>query len=700
MIKQIYIYLFICISFSITFIISQSVTNIGPNPNTISNLTFKVTYSGGLVNLKNLTTDISQNLYIPQETYRDQSNIIYSITLNENSQTETYRFHFENGFIKEFLMDLKIKFNFKVVSKPSFSNNNTITLSGLYFQPYNSNFSDNDLYIKAITSEVTKTFSTSNETIKFINSTHFTFQMDNLAGLIDLELKEGGEYRSSLNTSFENPKITKIEYSQASTSQSFITIFGEDFRDVKYKVNSLITVGGSTIFQSSYIFYNESMIIFKFINTLTKSFDIDISVKGVKSIQPFKLQFKPKVTQINSLPELGGIVTIKGFFLNSKSDNGTNTNLLVKIGTKTCTSPTSTSADNYITLICNLESGVGSDLPVVVSIDGISSVDSPNFSYYRSPTLGSIYIGGSGNLTEHPFMNISGYDLTSGNDNITVYLDSKSLKVISKSNEYLIVELPINSQSGNITVFKGLASSSITFTIKPIIRKLSGFIETQGGELSIHGAFFHNNDKPLIIINDNIDCKLKSINLAGDIISCDLSNGTGKDLIIDMRLNNSIISNPNDIKFSYQSPTINSIVHNFDNSITIVGSSHGLPSTINIINYPLQCYDPKVINFTTTICKLISSLPNDTLEYEIQLNVNGLIVNGTFLRYLIPPEYIVKNGISRSSLIIAIVVPTVSLIIGLLIFALLFRFQRMKNIKSSIKNSFSNTKKKIEFAFQ
>ncbi|GAM22546.1 hypothetical protein SAMD00019534_057210 [Acytostelium subglobosum LB1] len=96
----------------------------------------------------------------------------------------------------------------------------------------------------------------------------------------------------------------------------------------------------------------------------------------------YEVYLRPGLASITTVTADGGNITLTGIFLNDKRDNGTNTDLSIRIDSTICVFVSTTGTN----LVCTLPSGPFSHSDVTVTVDGVTMVSAESYST-NQPTV-------------------------------------------------------------------------------------------------------------------------------------------------------------------------------------------------------------------------------------------------------------------------------------------------------------------------
>ncbi|KYQ90366.1 IPT/TIG domain-containing protein [Tieghemostelium lacteum] len=385
MLKLYILFLFLYQSY---FLVFSEIINVYPDPNNSkTKLSFTIGYDQNIPIINNLTGDYSKEIYFP--TCNNENNVLFcTINLNNISQSEKYTINY--GETKRYTTSLPFQLKNKFlldISKPNISESPILHFNGLYFQPYPIYF---PLLIKISNLGVSQLF-TLTDNSSFTDSTHFQIPLNDSVGEINVEINQG-QFTNSYITHYSEPIINTIKCDYIKC-----TINGYNFGNSKFKNLTKIIFDSTTIqFNNSNnipIQYNNTQIQFNHNNNFSKESSFSISVSSISSINPFNYTFRPIITSISTIPFSGGEITINGYFLNSKRENGDNSTISIQIGSFTCQNPSNIIENDFTSIKCLMNGNDGSNsenLPISIEIDGVENEMTSIKFTFNLPTITSI----------------------------------------------------------------------------------------------------------------------------------------------------------------------------------------------------------------------------------------------------------------------------------------------------------------------
>ncbi|KYR00243.1 immunoglobulin E-set domain-containing protein [Tieghemostelium lacteum] len=685
-----YIILLYCLSLISPIFTQISVVNYEENSETYLKFRLQLA-STDLVNITKITTDFTNQTYIPS-CIKYGSSINCSIELLPSSQTERYFIYDENHpTISTSIFVMFKKFNLLVVSTPKPNNNSILRFSGLYFQPYPIF----NLVINITNLNETKSFNSLLGNITFINSTSFEIDVGDSVGEIEYSMTDQYITLPIYKTSYQGPIIESVKFLGDN-----ITITGDNFGNSKFSNYSNILINSISQNQTSYLEYSNNKVILKSISIeyFSNSYDFDFFIANISTLSSFKVLTKPKLTAISNLNSYsGGEVTVTGENLNCKRQNGTSSDILIKMGNKICSSPTNIDDVKFTTLKCTMPQGFENDenLPISLSIDSVQA-DIPPFKFtYYLPKVTKVEqdINNTITILGDNFDNSQQLMISS---NFT--LNSKVIKlntIANCSKSSLILSLPqlfndSNILNGDIIVYTPYSKSTNPIPVKliPSIQEIKGIINKNGGIITIIGKYlnmkrFNNENTVLKIMNlqNNTSCYDPSQNNDNNIICTHLpTTSVINNIIVSIDGKQSIT----DIKVEFQSPIIHSFEYQSEiSSIILKGENFGNDQSLIQIKIGNTILTPDQYSITQlTFEKVEFQLVSLKTTQDITIIVNQQISNS--LEIYIPPKPTERATFKKSQidLLLGILLPLP--FIAVIIFLILKLYTR-SNVKKEIK---------------
>ncbi|EFA82330.1 immunoglobulin E-set domain-containing protein [Heterostelium album PN500] len=346
-----------------------------------------------------------------------------------------------------------------------------------------------------------------------------------------------------------------------------------------------------------------------------------------------------KTTSTSSV--LGGPVTISGDLFNSVNSFGSKTIKTIQIGSQSCLNPVDLFA-NSGSFICQLgpiskmsNTEQFTNIPILVTIDGATSINSNILFNYDVPSISNIYQNGSKIYFEGELLGYSSQisktlifvsNTTMINNSFVpsqIDIVPPETNTSSVKREWIVQFLIPNSfKSGLYNFFisnhnNQLISNTNQLEIKPDIGEIST-PQTKGDTLTILGALFGNPISIKFTNRPDIKNTSNPILIDSTTIIVNISAGSGQNIDLQLNVNGVITSK----SFRYHEPTISSItpITTLGGVITITGSNYDVNTTSVIICNTIPCSNTNIVNDTTIYCT-VKLNDADTLNSGENLNV-------------------------------------------------------------------------------
>ncbi|EGG15210.1 hypothetical protein DFA_10040 [Cavenderia fasciculata] len=362
---------------------------------------------------------------------------------------------------------------------------------------------------------------------------------------------------------FGVPEITSIIQSN---SDYGITIQGANFGPNKDVVT--LTINSNAVLITS---FNDTTIVGTVWATSSNGV-IQVRVNTISSA-PFPINFKPVITAVPVIPLTGGTVTITGRYLSMLRANGALSTMSILFNGKPASASSSTAnfVASFLTVIA--PSGVGANLPLTVSIDGV--VSDPFLFSYDAPTISSVAQG------VFPAITIFGTNFGA---------DLSVIKVVANNGQEYVptafvpnggvsFNSPADLKNGviNVRVGNQMAASNSTLILTPVLTSVNTLSLT-GGNLTITGAYLNTVDylnAPLIVSVVLGNTQLTNIQGTGSTLTCEYPTGLGGASLF---LTVSIGAQSRILFVSFPAPIITSSVltqNTTDRTVTVTGKNFG-----------------------------------------------------------------------------------------------------------------------------
>ncbi|EGG20275.1 hypothetical protein DFA_07398 [Cavenderia fasciculata] len=368
-----------------------------------------------------------------------------------------------------------------------------------------------------------------------------------------------------------------------------ITIQGLNFGSDKNVVTMTVSTYSPTI-----TFINDTTIIAT-LSALTSNGFIAISVDGL-SATPFPVHFKPAITSVPIVPVAGSPITITGRYLSMLRANGTSTTMSVLFNNKPASVSSSTA--NFVAsfLIVSAPAGVGANLPLTVTSDGLIS-DTFIFSY-AAPALTSVTQGSGSTIS------VMGTNFGSDLSVITVVANGQEYVPASLVSGGLTFSAPADLKNGVVSVRVGnqMAPTNLRFSLNPVLTGVS-ILSLLG--VTLGGAPCTN---PVA---------------TGATLTCQYPGGLGGIMVT---LSVSIEYKPKTMYVNFPRPTItsSSLTQNTtDATVTVVGKNFG--NTLSMVSVALTNIVLQSVTDTTIIFTVPPAVTNGPIAVTVFGQVSGSV---------------------------------------------------------------------------
>ncbi|GAM21158.1 hypothetical protein SAMD00019534_043330 [Acytostelium subglobosum LB1] len=429
------------------------------------------------------------------------------------------------------------------------------------------------------------------------------------------------------------PSITNVVQS---TTTAQITVTGTNFGQQATSIG--VFINGATVQASAFtVTYTQ---IVATIPTSSKSDDVYVIVGGQSSNTQF-LGLTPILSTVGQPPAIGGMISIVGIFMQS-TDFFKNTFVpSVTIDTNiACTSAAFTGSSGTI-VTCLAPAGTGVGHTAVVSIN--SKASNPATFAYQAPSIISV----NQNLKA---ITVTGVNFGTDASKVSVVFGTSGSNFpTSITDNQIVVNIPKDALNGgvNVVVDTQPSATTIPFDLTPIINTVSS-VPITGGEITITGYF-------LTTARQNTDPTTKSVTLLPSTpctnvnkivddnnqarFTCTLPSGTGAPTLrvtIDSKSTDTTV-------FAYGQPTIDSVVVDATNLITVTGTNLIAAGVTTSIKYGAT----KIMSY---------SVSSDSTTISFQAPAHALAdfvyitIGSTTLKYL-TPLYPILDSVTPSQTI-------------------------------------------------
>ncbi|EGG21108.1 IPT/TIG domain-containing protein [Cavenderia fasciculata] len=421
------------------------------------------------------------------------------------------------------------------------------------------------------------------------------------------------KYKVPTITDFiQNGTMATIKGSSFGSNPSQILVFfGTTLTN--YAVSTLLLEGSQESFQVT-------------IPQYSKSGSLNVLVAGISSV-PYSYQLKPHLINVTSPNQDDGSIIILGDYLSQTKQDGTATVVTVTIDGVPCTNIQSLpiGADGYEVLKCVAPVGAGSDLPLVVTIDGLFDIIPFTFN---GPSLTSVTVSPMNEIQ------VIGKNWGSVAQDIKLYYGQdqqiNQFEFNSTSNTITFTVLPNSLNELVYVEYVGRLSNSLQVLLYPIISSVTPS-ETSGSIVTVNGQFLNANKgngdaTDLVILFNGQPVQLLQVettNSSYKLFSAPKGTGSHSTVTISIEGRSHSLEN-----YTYQSPTIQSLVQD-QSTLFIQGNNFGDSVTLVDLSWYQNMMEIVSVNHTTIIVNLASVCLNGRLLVRVdslQANEQEFIV--------------------------------------------------------------------------
>eukprot|EP01132_Coremiostelium_polycephalum_P010353 gene10353-12715_t len=388
-----------------------------------------------------------------------------------------------------------------------------------------------------------------------------------------------------------------------------ITILGTGF-----DTDSIVKIGPQLEFTPTPDQLTPSRIILPIPYSLSNG-QLTVTSNSITS-PPELLRLTPTIESLNSLPTIGGVVTITGTFLNVLKLDGQPNLISISIGGLGCTQLTQ--GDNNTQLLCTIGGGYGKDLAVDLKIENIPALNPFNLKFsYEAPKFISYEV-----IQYEPRLVYKYSNIPADKSKLTIKYGSMNPSPDFEVSGDNIVDIsffiPPDTQHGNyfeVSVVGGQTSLQIVVQLQPVLHSIDP-VPSIGGITTVKGYYLtHSPIGPNVRIGESIQCT-DPVNYP-TYLTCTVPPGNGLKLPTTVTTTyKSIYSVP----FSY-GPSITSVDHEANSKdIYIIGDNYDTDATLTISDFDSTTI-PTTRNTTHFI---LSPIPVDMKNTNLYVTSNGL----------------------------------------------------------------------------
>ncbi|EGC39678.1 hypothetical protein DICPUDRAFT_52531 [Dictyostelium purpureum] len=403
---------------------------------------------------------------------------------------------------------------------------------------------------------------------------NISFVRDYINGELDVDIPSGfdgpyeiyvnvGNLRTPSNTQFIDyapPNIISIP--SIPTVGGKVTINGESFSNTL--TNTVLNFPNCQGLQILANYYSYTCTL----PAGSGSIPVTLQVSQ-KTSKVFTFTYKsPSVDSTNSLPQTGSTLYIDGENFSTKQSN-----IQVKIGSKTCSNVVLETNENKIN--CQAPAQDPGSYDLIVTVDGLSS--DPFKVKYFSSDLSYVQVGAD--------LKIIGKDLPTGATLVLANVDISNY-CTGGGTEYYCVDLPLEVKSGNLKITKGLNEyPEFPIELKPYISSISTqLLDTvTPTDIIINGRYFETSEEiPVYCKIDDTDIKDQTfILISPEQAKVTVKGGFGENHKLKIVSKN---LSSNGVLFSFQPPEITEVYQD-ELSTLVTINGFNFSSTNSIVTF-------------------------------------------------------------------------------------------------------------------
>ncbi|GAM17733.1 hypothetical protein SAMD00019534_009080 [Acytostelium subglobosum LB1] len=331
----------------------------------------------------------------------------------------------------------------------------------------------------------------------------------------------------------------------------------------------------------------------------------------------------PMIESITSTTTSGGPITILGNYLNAERQNKTGTviNVMFQLssGSKECTLPAVLPPiDGYSALQCDAPAGTGNNIPVIVTIDGMSATD---YFSYGAPVVSKVTVSETNQVT------VTGTNFGTNPATVKVMLGSVSVTQFDLQDTVITFLAPLTSRNGMVIItVDDRASNGLSAILYPLLSTATKS-DTQGSQVTVSGTYlnhFRSDNIPtnVTVAVDGQACTAVSWTVDDANLLCTAPAGTG----VSHTLTLTIDDRSGSVALKYNAPSITGVTQQAD-IISIQGANFGKAVATSSLsnNYKIQSVvddlvvakiDPNARNNKFTIT--VDTQPSNDFQLNIQ----------------------------------------------------------------------------------
>ncbi|EFA76054.1 hypothetical protein PPL_10633 [Heterostelium album PN500] len=348
--------------------------------------------------------------------------------------------------------------------------------------------------------------------------------------------------------------------------------------------------------------------------TLPSNIRNDVLKVTIDGLPSNTIDFKatPTITSTSLVNTVGGNLVITGTYFNSLNGGNNPVTIAVLANGQTCANPSVTIDNTEIT--CTLSAGTGYNLPVKVTVDGVSA---NSVFAFKAPLINSASLN-NGQII------ITGTDFGTTNNNVQVSFSGASIPLASISSDATTASfnIPTNALNSPIVLtVAGQASNPYPFTLTPSLNSVSQ-PKALGGQVQISGSYLStkNYDGSTNDLAVTIDGTTTCTNPTGtsSSLTCTVpaGYGTGHSMVVTI---GSLTSNS--LPFAYQAPTV-TLFNQYNTHTVINGTNFGLDTSQVSVAFG-QSQPAAPINLYSSPESMEIVIPEFTKNGKLQVTAGG-----------------------------------------------------------------------------
>eukprot|EP01117_Protostelium_nocturnum_P011184 TRINITY_DN405_c0_g1_i6.p1 TRINITY_DN405_c0_g1~~TRINITY_DN405_c0_g1_i6.p1 ORF type:complete len:5778 (+),score=1958.70 TRINITY_DN405_c0_g1_i6:207-17540(+) len=385
-------------------------------------------------------------------------------------------------------------------------------------------------------------------TVKSVSETSVTAKAPTGSGKTNaLVVEVSGQNSSSINFAYAAPNITLSGLSgDFSTSGKLVTLSGNNFGDVQSQIS--VTVKGKSA-TNVLLTSEHHTITFNAPEGTGSNAPLIVSVNGQTSNSIGFTYASPAVSSSDTLPSTAGGSTVVLTGSNFGNDDSLVT---VTFGGK--------SADqvhvlSHTSLSVRLPAGTGSNIPLVVKVDGLVSTSFP--LSYSPPTFSGL----DGNFdTNGGVITVTGTNFGSSSADIAVTLNGNAIQassISSSSDSSFSFTTPAGTGKNlPLRVTVGGQSFDTRFSYyQPVINTISSLGYTNGSSVTVYGNYFGKSVGVISATLNGVACSGYNIVVDQNQVIFQVPEGSGNSNLLVLNVDGQSATT----NYAYSAPHINKV---------------------------------------------------------------------------------------------------------------------------------------------